>query len=216
MSTEESLSDTILPKSDQLNADQLVGTTLTITVLKVSRVTGDQPVAIHYEGEDGRPYKPCKTMRKILVAAWGEYASGWVGKSMTLYNDPEVMFGGVKMGGIRISHLSHIESDLSLALNKTKGKKAIFNVKRMQAEQKKAAPQPPAGGAMASLSADQLVALQDALDERGVSAESLCTAASGALSLPIEKLSQIPADFYGKACGWIRKQTPAPQDDFTE
>lgn len=209
MSNEESIADTILPKSDQLNADQLVGTTMTITVLKANRSAGDQPIAIHYEGDDGRPFKPCKTMRKILVAAWGEYASGWVGKSMTLYNDPEVMFGGVKVGGIRISHLSHMDNDLSLSLNKTKGKKATITVKRLQ-ETKKKAPAASNAGAQGNVSAEQVEALTNALAERGVTAEALCEAAGNHLDLPITKLEQIPADFYGKACGWIAKQQPAP------
>jgi hypothetical protein len=125
------LRDTIIPKSDQLNAEQLIGGSMTITVTDVKRGDGDQPVSIHYENDQGRPFKPCKTMRKILIFAWGDDGRLWVGKSMTLFCDPEVKFGGVKVGGIRISHLTHIERDLGVSLNTTKGKKGEFVIKKL-------------------------------------------------------------------------------------
>jgi hypothetical protein len=124
----------IVPKSDQLNADQLIGGSLDITVTEV-RVTSspEQPVIVHYEGDDGRPYKPCKTMRKVLIKAWGEDGRSWRGKSMTLYHDPSVLFGGQAVGGIRISHLSDIPADIRVSLASTKGKKALHTIGRMQA-----------------------------------------------------------------------------------
>src|SRR3546814_10205634 len=76
------LRDTIVPKSDQLNAEQLLGGPITITVTDVKRGGGEeQPVVIHYEGEGGRPYKPCKSMRKVLVFAWGSDGGAWIGRS---------------------------------------------------------------------------------------------------------------------------------------
>lgn len=131
MSDATNLKDTIIPKSDQLNADQLISKSMTITVSEVKRGAADQPVIISYANDEGRPYKPCKTCRKILIFAWGDDGRQWVGKSMTLFCDPEVKFGGVKVGGIRISHLSHIERDLGLSLNTTKGKKGEFTIKKL-------------------------------------------------------------------------------------
>lgn len=122
------LRSTIVPKSDQLNAEQLMGGDITVTVTDVRAGSEDQPVVIHYEGEEGRPYKPCKTCRKILIFAWGEDGRNWIGKSMTLYNDQQVRFGGMTVGGIRISHLSHIEREISVSLTATKGKKAMHTV----------------------------------------------------------------------------------------
>lgn len=126
------LRDTIVPKSDQLNAEQLLGGPMTITVTDVRRGGGEeQPVTIHYEGEGGRPYKPCKSMRKILVFAWGSDGRDWAGRSMTLYNRPDVKFGGEEVGGIRISHLSDIPKDIAVALTATRGRKEQTRIKRL-------------------------------------------------------------------------------------
>lgn len=135
MSDVSNLSDTIVPKSDQLNAEQLLAGPITITVSAVKRSDADQPVSVHYEGDDGRPYKPCKSMRKVLIFAWGDDGRQWVGRSMTLFNNPDVKFGGIKVGGIRISHLSHIERDISIALTATKGKKETYTIKKLDAQQ---------------------------------------------------------------------------------
>lgn len=127
------LRSTIVPKSDQLNAEQLLAGPMTITVSEVRTSASDeQPVVVHYEGENGRPYKPCKTMRKVLVLAWGEDGRKWPGKSMTVFNQPDVKFGGQEVGGIRISHLSDISKDIQVALTATRGKKAQHVIKRLE------------------------------------------------------------------------------------
>jgi len=126
------LRSTIVPRGDQLNTDQLLGGPLTITVTSVEAGSEEQPLLLHYEGEEGRPYKPGKTMRKLLIYAWGEDGRQWVGRSMTLFADGAVMFGGMKVGGIRISHLSDIAKPISVSLTSTKGKKAMHSVEVLQ------------------------------------------------------------------------------------
>lgn len=127
------LAETIEPKSDQLNADDLIGGTLTI---KVTAIKGNsepqQPVSIHYEGDKGKPYKPCKSMRRVLVSAWGANGTDYVGRSMTLYLDKTVTFGGIAVGGIRISHLSHIENDLSMMLTVSRTSRKPYQVKKLE------------------------------------------------------------------------------------
>lgn len=131
--TELNLRDTITPKSDQLNADDLIGISRTITVTAVRRAAAEQPVAINFEGDNGKPYLPCKSMRRVLIQAWGDNGAAWVGRSMTLYRDDDVKFGGVRVGGIRISHLSHIEKDLNLSLTVSKAKRAPYAVAVLRA-----------------------------------------------------------------------------------
>lgn len=125
----------IAPRSDQLNADDMIGGPRTITISRVraSESTPEQPVEIHIEGSD-KPYKPCKSMRRVMVSLWGPDASQYVGRSMTLYRDPEVQFGGMKVGGIRIGEMSHIEKDAQLVLTASKTKRAPFMVKKMKAQ----------------------------------------------------------------------------------
>lgn len=123
------ISRTIAPKSDQLNADDLIGGPRTITVSAVKLVAEDQPVAIHFDGDDNKPYKPCKSMRRVLVKAWGADGSKYIGRSMTLYLDEAVRFGGAAVGGIRISHLSHVTAPVTMALTATRGTKKAYTVK---------------------------------------------------------------------------------------
>lgn len=133
------LSPTIVAKSDQLNADDLLGgRSLTI---KVMRVTGnsdkEQPISIYFEGDDGKPYKPGKSMRRVLVNFWGKESDDYIGRSMTLVRDPNVTFGGIKVGGIRISHLSDIGGESEMALAVTKGAKKLYRVKPLVVEQQR-------------------------------------------------------------------------------
>lgn len=130
MSDDDSLKDTIIPNSNQLNADDLLCGPITVTVESVKRGDKDQPVHIGI-GKDRQPFKPCKSMRRVLIAAWGDKGADWVGRSMTLYCDPSVSFGGVKVGGIRISHLSHIDGDRTFMLTTTRGKRGEFHVKKL-------------------------------------------------------------------------------------
>lgn len=121
-------------KSDQLCADDLTGAPRTITVTRVTGNDGDQPVSIHYENDHGRPFKPCKTMRRVLLAAWGRNAADYVGRSMTIYRDDSVTFGGLNVGGIRISHMSHIDKKMVVVVMKTKGKKAGIEIQPLSAD----------------------------------------------------------------------------------
>lgn len=122
------ITDTIEPKVDQLTADHLVGRTLTIRITAVRLSPGEQPCEIDYEGSNGLPYRPGKSMRRALVHVWGPDANAYVGRSMTLYRDDDVQFGGLKVGGIRISHMSHITSPVTMALTAKKGSKKAFKV----------------------------------------------------------------------------------------
>lgn len=122
------LTETIAPKSDQINAEDLLTGPRTFTVERVTAGSPEQPVNIHLVELPGRPYRPSKSMRRVLVTAWGKEAETYAGRRLTLYRDPEVTFGRDKVGGIKISHLSHIDQRLSLALTVTRGKRAAHTV----------------------------------------------------------------------------------------
>lgn len=125
--------DTVAPKSNQLNADDLIGRTLTIKITGVKGTdNAEQPVSIHYEGDNGKPYMPCKGMRRVMIHVWTHQTSEYIGRSMTLYCDPKVKFGGMEVGGIRISHMSHIDKPVTMALTASKANKKPFIVQPLK------------------------------------------------------------------------------------
>lgn len=123
------------PRSDQANYDDFIGgpRTVTITGVRANEGSKEQPISISYEGDNGKPYKPCLSMRRVMVKVWGADAKNYIGRSMTLYGDPEVIFGGLKVGGIRISHMSHIDKPQTMALTASKAKRAPFTVQPLAA-----------------------------------------------------------------------------------
>lgn len=140
------ISSTIIAKSDQLNADDLIGGSITVTITNVSLTESpDQPLTINYDGDNGRPYKPCKSMRRVLAAAWGNDGSKFIGRRVTLFRDPRVKWAGQEVGGVRISHMSDLPKPvINLSLQVTRGKKAPYEIRRLdsvnQAEETKAEP----------------------------------------------------------------------------
>ena len=123
------MTETVVPKSDQLNADDLMSGPRTFTVAEVRIREGEQPVAVKLaEFPDARPFYPCKSMRRVMIMGWGADANKYAGRRLTLYRDPAVRFGGLDVGGIRISHMSHLDKPLTVALTVTRGKRAPYKV----------------------------------------------------------------------------------------
>lgn len=121
------ISHTLEPNSDQLDAVELVGSPRTFTIESVTKGDTEQPVNIRLVGFP-RPWRPGKSMRRVLAACWGTDASVYVGRRVTLYCDPDVMFGKERTGGTRISHLSHIDKPKRIPLLISRGKSASYTV----------------------------------------------------------------------------------------
>lgn len=120
-------------KSDQLNADDLVGRELEGTITAVIlRGIADQPVHIVIDGDTKKPWKPCKTMTRVLKEAWANDTAMWIGQRVRLFNDPKVKWGGVEVGGIRIKGLSGIPEDRTFAVSETKGKRNPMRVRLLE------------------------------------------------------------------------------------
>jgi hypothetical protein len=128
------LTNAIVPKSDQLNSDDLITGPRTIKIVGVEAGSAEQPVSIFYEGDTKRPYKPSKGMRRVLVALYGADSSAFVGKRLTLFNDTAVTFGPDTVGGIRISHASDIPAVVEIALTVKRGKRKPFRVEPLPPE----------------------------------------------------------------------------------
>lgn len=103
---------TIIAKSDQINAADLIGNPRTVTVREVRIKAGDdQPVTIMIEG-DKKAFRPCMGVRRLFVRVWGPDASKYIGQSLTLFRDPSVTWAGKEEGGIRVSHMTGINSKI--------------------------------------------------------------------------------------------------------
>jgi hypothetical protein len=132
---------TIEKKTDQLNyEDFLGGVTRIVTIAGVKVGTKEQQYDIAIEG-DNRVWRPAVTVLKLLVAAWGDDATEWVGRRAMLYGDSTVRFGSSVVGGIRVSHVSHIDKPVTASLTETRGKRKSHTVEPLpDAPAKPAAP----------------------------------------------------------------------------
>lgn len=140
MTQSKDVTKVIQAKSDQLNADDIVGGPITIKVTDVDVRGGDQPIQIFYEDDGGRPWRPCKTAARCLAAIWGANAANWVGLSCTLYNDPTVTWAGAQVGGIRVSHMEGLDKPRVLQLAKTRGKKGAVTIQPLEVTPQAPAP----------------------------------------------------------------------------
>jgi hypothetical protein len=132
--------EALAPRSDQLNADDLIAgpRVIKITGARIVRDGRDTKIVINFEGDNGKPWKPCKTMGRAMVMVWGiTEPEQLVGKSLRLYRDPEVRFGDQgAVGGIRISHMSHISGKKVVKLTVSQGKKGNYEFSPLVTEVK--------------------------------------------------------------------------------
>lgn len=118
--TSEQLAKACEPKSDQLNADDLMFAPVDVTIVKVKPGNKEQPIVIEL-ANGVRPYKPCKTMIRLLRTHFGDNAQDWINQQLILFRDPEAEYGGVKMGGIRISHATGLTAPKTFIITIRRG-----------------------------------------------------------------------------------------------
>lgn len=119
------------PKSDQVNADDFIRP-VTVTVVNVEQVAGEQPVKITLA--ECKPYFPCKSMIRVLIKCWGARTGVYKGRQMVLHCDDTVKWGGKPVGGIRISHMSHIDKAMKFPMTMSKGSSKMYTVNVLTAE----------------------------------------------------------------------------------
>lgn len=124
------ITDALAPTSDQLDAVELVNPrTFTIDTGSALGKREGKTVAEIRLCDFPRVWRPSKGMLDVLADCWGTDAKQWVGRRVTVYNDREVMFGRDKTGGVRISHLSHIDKARNVLIRASgAGKKQSWHV----------------------------------------------------------------------------------------
>lgn len=167
------ISEIIAPKSDQLNSDDLAAGERTIRIrdVKVLGAGKEQPIWVYFDGDGNKPWKPCKTMARLLANLWkAPDTREWVGRAVTLYCDPAVTWGGAKVGGIRIKAVSHIDAPRQVAVSESKTRKKLTKIEVISADVREMMPAEDkaakwADGYIAAIEAcetmDDLIALEN-------------------------------------------------------
>ena len=134
MSIKSGMARAIEPKSDQINADDLVSGDIVITITGVKISEGEQPISISFEGS-AKFFRPSKTTARTMVQVWGDPEDEpWVGKSLRLYRDPDVTWAGVKIGGIRIREMSGLTKPVTVAVTEKRGQRKVVTIRPLSAE----------------------------------------------------------------------------------
>lgn len=122
------ITNALAPKSDQLDAVDLLGSPPQVfTITDVSEGNAEQPVNIQL-AEFPRVWRPSKGMLRVMAHCWGKQTKPWAGRQVELYTDPDVMFGNIRVGGIRISRLSHIDKRTSVPMIIKRGQGGSWSV----------------------------------------------------------------------------------------
>lgn len=115
-------------KGSQLNADDLDDTGKVIKITRAEKTGGEQPLALHFEKDGGKPFLPCLTMRRVLAHIWGNEGEKFTGRLLHVYRDPNVIYGGKKVGGVRIKGASHIDRPVTYMATVRRGKKEAVTI----------------------------------------------------------------------------------------
>jgi len=136
MELEIDLGITIVPKSDQLNADDLISGSKTIKIRDIKQTDSEtQPISIYFDGDNNKPYKPSKGMRRALVQIWGVNGLDYIGRSLTIFRDETIKFSGLDVGGIVISHASNITEPKRIITTVSRGKKKLIIITPLNHEE---------------------------------------------------------------------------------
>ena len=186
--------ETLTAKSDQINADDLVGGPITVQITDAKRGDSpEQPLVLRLSG-DHRPWKPCKTARRILAACVGSTNTGaLIGRWVRLYRDPDVTWAGKAVGGIRVDGMSGMDKPITIALALNKKAKAEHRIVpiRPPADDK---PTPPA---------DPLSDLAALLDSHGLTVADLDQQATDGGKPPP---STMDANGLARVVGYLRTE----------
>lgn len=181
------ISTTTVPKSDQQNYQDYLAGPKTLTISDVKLTGGEQPLAIHVQEYPGRPYKPSKSMRRVLLAAWGKDGSQYIGRRLVLYGNPDIKWAGEPVGGIEISHLSDISKPITLALPINKKERKQHTVKPLPNATPAPDPTPHLDAINQAANMDTLRAAWDTATNAGLDKHPGIMAATKARRVQLEK-----------------------------
>ena len=115
MNDHDGFAESLMAKSDQINAADLMGGPITIKIAGLTVKNSEvQKWTMRLDGND-KFFRPCLGMRRLIAEIWGtpdKYAGG----AMTLYREGDTQYGGKEVGGTRISHITGIDAPVSVTV----------------------------------------------------------------------------------------------------
>ena len=137
--TADDIIESAKPKSDQINADDLIAGTITGRIVRIAKGSAEQPVNVYLDTVPGKAWRPCKSERRILIEMWGADPNAWKGQAVRLHRDPTAKWEGKPVGGVRIEAAT-IARPLVTSSTVSRGKKQARTIGVLQVETPKPAP----------------------------------------------------------------------------
>ena len=100
----------VLSKADLMDGPQ----TFTVARVDINLSDKKRPTAIHLVESPGKPFKPNLGMRKLIAKGWGKSSKEYVGRRLTLFHNPDVLWQGKREGGVEVCAMSHIEAPFTI------------------------------------------------------------------------------------------------------
>jgi len=118
-------------KGEYISAGEIGDRRPTFTIARIGNVRMDDEKkkkevdkAVIWFKEIDRGWIYCKTSGHSMAAMWGKDDANWIGKRVTLYADPDIMFGADQVGGIRVAGSPDIDKEIKIRI-KFKKKRAL-------------------------------------------------------------------------------------------
>lgn len=156
------VSEVLAPNSQQLDNIELRGKgpqVFTVARVDVRTPGTDQPLIVHLV-EFPRPWKPGKTMGRVLAHCWGRESDNWPGKQVELYADESIKFGNETPGGTRISRVSHIDKPQQVPVLLSQGRPGFYKVEPLPESAQQPTPVEP--------TAEEIAACTDKAELQGM------------------------------------------------
>ena len=135
---QDSIVEAVRSSTDSLMVKAYAGCAKTTTILLAAKALPVEPALalafnkkIQLELEKKLPsHFAVKTMNGLGHSAWSQA----IGRRLTIYCDPDITFGKDRVGGIRISHVSHIDKPADILLTVSRGRRTTFTVQPLAAD----------------------------------------------------------------------------------
>ena len=137
--TEMNIREFITIKSDRMNYEDFITGPQSFTIERLGKKNdqGNDRLLIFMKGRPDTPFWVPKGMAKCLAnpSGWGNAPfSEWIGRSMTLFGEPTVVYGGKELGGVRISHISHIDAPYTTKISLRRGVRIDYEIQKMASD----------------------------------------------------------------------------------